>query len=161
MVRSSVKASVRGFTLIELLVTISIMVALLLAAVPLISNWVNSAQTRDSQAKLLQGFATAKALALRNPAQVSLPGAAAGLRLVTSGAITTLVVCRGAPASSDCVPGGASMYWKTDYPASVSTTLSSATPLMLGLDNRGTPLSATGYTLSKGGSQNDETGFFH
>lgn len=150
-----------GFTLIELLVTISIMVTLLLAAVPLITDWVYSAQTRDSQAKLQQGFATAKALALRNPGQVSLPGTAAGLRLMTSGATTTVLVCSGAPASSDCVPDGASVYWKTDYPASVSTTLTSATPMMLGLDNRGTPLSATGYTLSRGGSQNDETGFFH
>ncbi|CAN5233210.1 hypothetical protein BH10PSE16_BH10PSE16_22950 [soil metagenome] len=83
------------------------------------------------------------------------------LRLVTSGATTTLLVCKGAPTSSDCVPGGATVYWKTDYPASVSTTLSSATPLTLGLDNRGTPLSATGYTLSRGGAQNDETGFFY
>lgn len=78
MVRPAVEASIQGFTLIELLVTIAIMVSLLLASVPLISDWMYSAQTRDAQAKLVQGFATAKALALRDPAQVSLPNAAAG-----------------------------------------------------------------------------------
>lgn len=159
MVRPALQAGPHGFTLIELLVTIAIMVSLLLAAVPLIGDWVYSAQTRDAQAKLMQGFATARALALRDPAKVDFPQAAAGLRLVTSGATTTVLVCTGAPTATDCDLGGAKVYWKTDYPASVSTTLSAGTTL--GLDNRGTPLSTTGYTLSRGGSQNDETGFFY
>lgn len=145
MVRSTARQASGGFTLVELLVTISIMVVLLLAAVPYTSDWLYSAQTRDAQAKLMQGFGTAKALALRNPLQAPLPLPAAGVRLVNTGQLILLLVCAGNPDSTDCAPGGASVYLKISYPASVNTlldnkTLSAATPLSIGLDNRGAPL---------------------
>lgn len=162
MVKAIAGTGIQGYTLVELLVTISIMVALLLATVPLINDWVYSAQTRDARAKLEQGLSTAKALALRNPAQVSQPDApAAGLRVVKDASATTLLVCAGDPGAADCKIDGASVYWHSSYPASVSTTLSAATPPALGLNNRGLPLSPPDYRLSRGGPQNDERVTFH
>ena len=57
----------RGFTLIELMVTLAILAMLLLMAAPLAADWVHGARTLQARGTLVQGFAHAKALALRNP----------------------------------------------------------------------------------------------
>lgn len=84
----------RGFTLIELVVTLAIMVLLLLMAVPLATDWTYSARTLQARGTLVEGFAQAKALALRNPCAA--PNAtgthAATLRATTDGEKVTLSV---------------------------------------------------------------------
>lgn len=84
----------RGFTLIELVVTLAIMLLLLLMAVPLATDWTYSARTLQARGTLVEGFAQAKALALRNPCAA--PNAtgthAATLRATTDGEKVTLSV---------------------------------------------------------------------
>lgn len=155
--------STSGFTLVELLVTITIMCLLLFAAVPLVNNWVYSAQTREARSKLVQAYGTAKALALRNPSQAGAPpAAAAGLRIVTTGSVSTLLVCRGDPINTACAVGGANLYWNAALPSNVGISIAgvsatTAAPQTIGITNRGIPTSGTSYTVSRGGAQNDET----
>lgn len=163
MVTLTEKRVAGGFTLIELMITISIMVLLFLAAAPLISDWVFSAQTRDARGKLVEAFGTAKAVALRNPDGIPLPGVAAGLRIVTDGSYTTVLACNGSTANAGCAIGGANVQWSATYRASITTMIggvtgSTATPLSINIDNRGDPTASTAFTLSRGASQNDETG---
>ncbi|MBP3981813.1 prepilin-type N-terminal cleavage/methylation domain-containing protein [Acidovorax sp. JG5] len=84
----------RGFTLIELLVTLAILAMLLLMAAPLATDWVHGARTLQARGTLVQGFAQAKALALRNPCEA--PNAtgthAASLEAKTDDATVTLNV---------------------------------------------------------------------
>ncbi|NKF21178.1 pilus assembly FimT family protein [Solimonas marina] len=81
----------RGFSLIEMMVVIAIISMLTMLGVPLTSNWVASAQLRETQAALAQGIARAKAISLRNPGAVGDDVAAAilcrsndQLRLITA-----------------------------------------------------------------------------
>lgn len=150
---------VQGLTLIELLVTMTILVMLLMAAVPFTLNWGHSAKTLEAKGSLVQAYAHAKALALRNPCGIAAnasPNAAANLQASISGTVITLAVQ---------VPSGCtySYSWSTNLPSGVTLTLGgtapvSGTPVTVALDNRGMPNSGTGYVLSRGGTQNDETG---
>jgi type IV fimbrial biogenesis protein FimT len=153
----------RGFTLIELLVTVGITALLVLAAIPFASNWVYSSQTLTGRTELIEAFSLAKALALQNPAQIALPSAAAGMRVVTDGTTTTLLVCTGSSAASGCAIGGANVQWSATYSGLVTTTINGVaaapgSPLSLDLDDRGEPLSGTAFVLSRGAASNNETG---
>lgn len=142
---------------------ITILCLLLFAAVPLINNWVYSAQTREGRGKLIQAYGTAKALALRNPGQAGAPpAAAAGLRIVTTGSVSTLLVCKGDPTNAACAVSGANLYWSAALPSSVGIAIAGVTatataPQTISITNRGIPTSVTSYTVSRGGSQNNET----
>ena len=157
----------RGFTLIELMVTLAVLAMLLLATVPLAADWTYSAQTRDAHSKLVRSYGTAKALALRNPLGTQAGTQAAGLRLQLDGSLVQLLVCMGDPAdASTCTPGNARVLATAHYSSAVATTLggtllAAGTALTVALDNRGALVpvsSSTAYTLTRGGSQNNETG---
>ena len=158
----------RGFTLIELLVTLAILALLLLMAAPLATDWVHSARTLQAKGTLVQGFAQAKALALRNPCEA--PNAtgvhATTLEAETDGATVTLSVL--AQGGSGCAHLAArpNPQWSARLPDGVAlaldgTALASGTPRTLELDNRGLPAAAIPFTLRRGGTQNDETGMLH
>jgi prepilin-type N-terminal cleavage/methylation domain-containing protein len=152
-----------GFTLVELMVTIAIVGVLLVMAGPLATNWVISAQTHAARTQLIEGFDVAKALALRNPNNVVLPSAAAGMSVTTDGTTTTVLVCTGSAAAATCVSGGTSVQWSTTYSGLVSTTINGVTaavgsPLTLNFDNRAEPSTGTAFTLARGASGNNETG---
>ncbi len=153
----------RGFTLIELLITISITAFLLATAAPLTLDWVYSAQTRDARGKLARAFSMTKSIALRNAGGAAAPSAASGLKILTDGTTNTVLACIGAAGSATCAVGGSSLKWSATYRAAISTTingvaLSAAAPLTIDLDNRGNALTGTAFTLSRGGSNNAETG---
>jgi type IV pilus assembly protein PilA len=108
----------RGFTLIELMVTIAIVALLALVSAPMALSWVNGARVADARAKLTQGFGKAKALALRNPGQVT--GAAAAASLVLDAAGPKLRVCVGGAVR--CTATAASLVWQVGLPAGVTIT---------------------------------------
>lgn len=159
----------RGLSLIELVVSLGISAALLLAVAPLMPQWTRGAQTVDARAKLAQAYSTAKALALRNPLGVAEtdasnnPVAAAGVRVELSGTNHLLFACTGSPTAATCGASGANVVWRADFPSTVAivlagTTVATGTPATVTLNNRGVPGGSTTYTISRGGSANDETG---
>lgn len=158
----------RGFTLIELLVTLAILAMLLLMAAPLATDWVHGARTLQARGTLVQGFAQAKALALRNPCEA--PNAtgthAASLEAKTDDATVTLNVL--AQGGSGCTHLSArpNPQWSARLPGGVGLTLNgtpltSSTPITVELDNRGLPATSIPFILRRGGNQNDETGTLH
>jgi prepilin-type N-terminal cleavage/methylation domain-containing protein len=60
-----------GFTLIELMITIAIMALLLLAALPFTRDWVDSNRQMQARHLMWEAMAQTRALALRNPQQVT------------------------------------------------------------------------------------------
>lgn len=158
----------RGFTLIELLVTLAILAMLLLMAAPLAADWVHGARTLQARGTLVQGFAQAKALALRNPCEA--PNAtgthAAALQAQTDGATVTLnVLAQGGSGCAHLV-ARPNPQWSARLPGGVGLTLNGTlltpgTPLTVALDNRGLPAASTPFILRRGGHQNDETGTLH
>lgn len=69
----------QGFTLIEVMVVVALVALLLMMALPLTREWVQSAHQRQTAGMLAEAFGRAKALALRNPQALTdqnLPGAA-------------------------------------------------------------------------------------
>lgn len=176
----------RGFTLIELVVTLAIMALLLFMAVPLATDWTYSARTLQARGTLVEGFAQAKALALRNPcaAPNDTGTHAATLRATTDGEKVTLSVLAQVSESllaqndeSLLVEGDGSCdhlssqlnpqhnpQWSASLPEGVTLTrngtkLVTGTPDNLNIDNRGLPMpsASSEFTLSRGGAQNDET----
>ena len=170
----------RGFTLIELLVTLAILAMLLLMAAPLATDWVHGARTLQARGTLVQGFAQAKALALRNPCEAPKPKLnasgtrpAATLKATTDDATVTLEVLAQddsvlAPGEIVCTHLSArpNPQWSASLPGGVGLTLNgtpltSSTPLTVELDNRGLPATSIPFILRRGGNQNDETGTLH
>lgn len=153
---------VQGLTLIELLVTITILVMLLMAAVPFTLNWGHSARTLEAKGTLVQAYSHTKALALRNPCGIAVnasPNTAANLQISTDG--TTIALTVQPPAGCTYTHG-----WAANLPSGVTLTVggaapASGTPINIAIDNRGMPTGATGFVLSRGGTQNDETGTLH
>lgn len=170
----------RGFTLIELVVTLAIMALLLFMAVPLATDWTYSARTLQARGTLVEGFAQAKALALRNPcaAPNDTGTHAATLRATTDGEKVTLSVLaqvnESLLAQSDeslLTQGDGSCthltarpnpQWSASLPEGVTLTRN-GTKLVTGardnlkIDNRGLLSASSEFTLSRGGTQNDET----
>lgn len=170
----------RGFTLIELVVTLAIMALLLFMAVPLATDWTYSARTLQARGTLVEGFAQAKALALRNPcaAPNDTGTHAATLRATTDGEKVTLSVLAQVSesllAQSDeslLTQGDGSCthltarpnpQWSASLPEGVTLTRN-GTKLVTGardnlkIDNRGLLSASSEFTLSRGGTQNDET----
>jgi len=159
----AMRASNGGFTLVELMVTTALVGILVLAAVPLATNWVYSSQTHTARTQLIEAYSLAKSLALQNPNFIALPAAAAGLSVTTDGTNTTLLVCVGSAAAAGCVSNGSSVKWSTTYSGLVATGINTipvttSTPFTLDIDNRGEPITSANYILSRGGSTNNETG---
>ena len=170
----------RGFTLIELVVTLAIMALLLFMAVPLATDWTYSARTLQARGTLVEGFAQAKALALRNPcaAPNGTGTHAATLRATTDGEKVTLSVLAQVSESllaqndesllakgddsCDHLTARPNPQWSASLPEGVTLThngtkLVTGTPDNLSIDNRGLLSASSEFTLSRGGTQNDET----
>ncbi len=167
-----VRRPARGFTLIELLLSLAITAMLVVVVAPLAGDWSRSAQTAGARARLVQGWSTAKALALRNPEAVPHTDAAntrlpaAGLQVLRAGDEHVVLVCTGDPADDECRTGGSRVVWRATFTAQVGTVLAGtavdgSTAAHIGIDNRGVPLGDTGYALTSGGSANDEAGTLH
>ena len=100
--------------------------------------------------------------------QVAVDGCVLRIVLDTDAGVVRLLVCSEDPAADTtaCAVGGARLLASADYPSSVTTVLGGSTltattsPLKVELDNRGGLIApaSTAYTLSRGASQNDETG---
>lgn len=157
----------RGFTLIELLVTLAILALLLFMAAPLATDWVHGSRTLHARGTLIQGFAQAKALALRNPCEApNATGAhSATLEARTDGATVTLnVLAQGGNSCTYLDPDARpNPQWSASLPGGVvlilgGVTLTSGTPLTLALDSRGMLAASTPFILRRGGNQNDEIG---
>ncbi len=124
-----------GFSLIELLVGLSIACMLLLVGAPLAGGWIDSNNVRQTNHRLLEGMARAKALALNNTGLVSDSTPAA--YLLTDGT-TICVYGSTAPAALSC---GNTAVWS----AAVTATLkiNAATTQCVALNNRALAVSAT------------------
>ena len=154
----------RGFTLIELVVTLAIMALLLFMAVPLATDWTYSARTLQARGTLVEGFAQAKALALRNPcaAPNGTGTHAATLRATTDGEKVTLSVLTQGDGSCTHLTARPNPQWSASLPEGVTLTRN-GTKLVTGawdnlnIDNRGLLSASSEFTLSRGGTQNDET----
>jgi prepilin-type N-terminal cleavage/methylation domain-containing protein len=150
----------KGLSLIELMLVIALLAILAVIAAPFALGWSYGASTLDAKGKLVFGYSKAKAVALRNPTNALHGVASAGLAVLTDGMTTTVLVCSG--SSSACTPTSGSLQWSATYPGAITTTVggttvASAVTAHLDIDSRGIPLSATTFTLSRGGG-NDETG---
>ncbi|AOY00669.1 prepilin-type N-terminal cleavage/methylation domain-containing protein [Jeongeupia sp. USM3] len=136
----------RGFTLIELMITIAILALLLAVGVPFTQRWGQSARVQQVESTLKQGFAHAKAVALRNPTGAT-TGSAAVLRLEGD----DLVVCEGAVTCTT-----ANAVWRGSKPTSTTISLNGlATTGGLGFSNQGMA-TASSYTVSDGDETSDE-----
>lgn len=153
---------VQGLTLIEIMVTLTILVALLMTAVPFTIDWGHSAKTLDAKGTLIQAYSHTKALALRNPCNIAAsasPSTAANLRISTDG--TTIALTTQVPTGCTYAHD-----WSANLPSGVTLTIGgsapvSGTPINIAIDNRGMPVGGTGFVLSRGGTQNNETGTLH
>ena len=147
----------RGFSLVELMVVIAILGILAVVAAPFTASWRQDADVRAAASTLELAFGKARALALRNPAEMF--ETAAGVRQVASGVKrenAVLLVCEGAPTSANCTAGGSAEVWSGRFPDGVSITVNGGQMTAHGLDNTGQSIGAAGntavlrYTISKG-----------
>ncbi|BCL76545.1 hypothetical protein JHS3_22810 [Jeongeupia sp. HS-3] len=134
----------RGFTLIELMITIAILALLLAVGVPFTQRWGQSARVQQVDSTLKQGFAHAKAVALRNPSGAT-TGNAAVLRLVDN----ELLVCEGAVT---CTTTNA--VWRGSKPTSTTISLTGLAT-GLGFSNQGMA-TVSSYSVSDGDETSDD-----
>ena len=130
-----------GFTLVELMITLALIAMLAMMATPYTASWIHSAQVQTTVATLEQAFASAKALALRNPAGVKGSDPAASVNLVGN----TLVVCSGAAGDAGCV---GDMVWQGDVTDGVSIQLGGASLTSIVFDNSGQAIDESGNALT-------------
>ncbi|GGI21678.1 pilus assembly FimT family protein [Oxalicibacterium faecigallinarum] len=145
---------VQGLTLIEILVTLTILVALLMTAVPFTLDWGHSAKTLEAKGTLIQAYSHAKALALRNPCGASAVNNAASLEITINSPID-LAIKTPACTYTD------THSWSAKLPSNVEFIQDAVTPatgsvITLVLNNRGMLTNRTTVILRRGGSQNDE-----
>lgn len=134
----------RGFTLVELLITLALIAIVALAAVPYTTAWINTANVQTSAASLEQAFAKAKALALRNPAGVSVGTPAASVKLVGN----NLIVCSGAPGDAGCAVAGGNMVWLGNVTDGVAIQWGGAGLSSVLFDNSGQAVDGNGNPLA-------------
>jgi prepilin-type N-terminal cleavage/methylation domain-containing protein len=111
----------RGMSLIELMVTITLMLIICLAGLPLTKAWVDSAHQREAAGMLAEGLGRAKALAMRNPGGIADPTQPAAFVCLSG---STVAVAR-PDQSSAC--GKGTLAWSTSLPGGSSIVQSDNT----------------------------------
>lgn len=144
----------RGISLIELMVVMTILMIITLLAVPLGGGWVKSTHLNHAHDVLQEGYATARAQALRNTGNVS--GMAAAATLKVNG--IKLSVDYPDPSDSTKVV----TLWLGEVNADTAVVLGGtgtgcAIPDTLALTTSGLPTDpeCLNYTLSVNGGPND------
>ena len=162
----------RGFTLIELMVTLAILALLLLVAAPLAGDWASGTRTHQGRATLVQAYAQAKALALRNPCAIDSGGTVVTFKASVQdedGRIALQSLLEGDSSCDfleDFAQPDKTMPQQMLLPAGVSLQLggqpvTSAAPRQVTIDSRGMATSSSSFKLTQGGQQNDEEGTLH
>lgn len=152
-----------GFTLIELMVTLTIMVMIMMVALPLTQSWVNSSTVMETKALLQQAYGRTRGLALANQTGNTTGGAAAYMCVTNS----KIYVQRANSDGSLGTCGATGFSWVGDIKASATITTSEpATFVCMGMSNLGIPVSngSSGacttdklLTVTKGGESNAKT----
>lgn len=128
------------------MIVLTIALVLLLASVPLARSWMANARLGQAESQLLQAYAKARAVALRNPLAATGTTAAASLRLVAPRELQVYQGSSGTLAWSATLPEGVDGWLAAD--AAASAGCSNTLPL----DNAGLPLAAcVFYHLSADG----------
>jgi prepilin-type N-terminal cleavage/methylation domain-containing protein len=134
--------SVSGFSLIELMVAVAIVAILALAAAPLGSAWVANSRIDNTANILAEGYATARALALENKANVS--GVQAASAISVAGGIVSV-------SYLDAVTATTTTVWQKpiDTTVNVSPESNSAcAALVVNFTNLGMPANGTCFNVS-------------
>ncbi|TBW58459.1 prepilin-type N-terminal cleavage/methylation domain-containing protein [Marinobacter halodurans] len=146
----------RGLSLIELMVVMTILMILALLTVPLGGGWVRNTHLNHAHDVLMEGYATARVLALRNTANVSGKAVAATLRV--NG--TSLSVGHPDPDDGTKVVTLWSGQVEADTTVTLGDAASCAVPNTVDLTANGLPtdLGCLNYTLTiKGGPSESGT----
>lgn len=142
----------QGMSMIELMVTVAIMMAMAMLAAPLTSGWVKNTHLSHAKNILVEGYTSARALALQNTANTTGSGTAASLAI----ADTTLSVTYPGTA-----PGTVVSVWSGTVNADTSITLNDSCGggAILNLQNTGVPSadSCLAYKIAVSGGDS-ETG---
>lgn len=163
------RARGRGFTLMEILVVLAVLALLATVGFRFMTDWVHSANTRQARAMLVSAYEAAKALALHNPCQMSLPQPAAQLQGSRTGNVVQLKVFAekdsSSPGTCDALANATQPHWQGSLPAGVQLLLNGtaladgATQTLGRFDYRGARTTAAlPFTLRQGAEANDETG---
>lgn len=97
-----------GFSLIELMVTLAVLAVLAAAGTPFARSWMDSNRQLQARNLMWEGISQARAIALRNPAEVKVAGQAAA-KLQRSDNLLQVVSADGDEVlwKSASLPGGA------------------------------------------------------
>lgn len=129
------------------MIVLTIAMLLLLASVPLARSWMANARLGQAESQLLQAYAKARAVALRNPLAATGSMTAASLRIRDLRRVEVYEGSSGALAWSATLPAGVDSWLAADA-AAASAGCSNTQPL----DNAGLPLAAcVFYHLSADG----------
>ena len=165
-------APARGFTLIELMVTLAILALLLLVAAPLAGDWASGTRTHQGRATLVQAYAQAKALALRNPCGIDDGSVVVtfqaklqqdGRIALQSKAEGDAVNCSFLKVANGFANADQTARQQMLLPAGVALQLAgqsvtaSVTPFVK-INSRGMAVGSSSFKLTQGGQQNDEEG---
>jgi Tfp pilus assembly protein FimT len=147
-----VSVAQRDMSLSKLMVTFAIMLAMAMLAVPLTSCWVKNTHLSHAKNILVEGYTSARALALQNTANTTGRGTAASLAIAN----TTLSV-----SYPGTVPGTIVSVWSGTVSADTTITLNDSCGggAILNLKNTGMPSagSCLAYRIAVSGGDS-ETG---
>lgn len=122
------------------MVVLTIAMVLLLASVPLARSWMANARLGQAESQLLQAYAKARALALRNPLAATGSTTAASLRIRDLRRVEVYEGSSGTLAWSATLPAGVDSWLAVDAAAA-----SAGCGNTLSLDNAGLRLDACLY----------------